>query len=423
MQFNFDVTRTTKNGLLGELLDEIKAYVHDMYLQTPLQNIQDFQEGQELKGRVLYVEPITKFVFLTLRGIGVVPKCELKIGQIISAKVLGKTSGGIYLQLNENEKGFVTFKRILNSLGKETFEDVIDLVNEKYPKGKSVQCRILDYNRLDSVYICSVEAAVLNEKYFTKEDLVLGQLVTAEVTEVKDAGLVVKFGHLQGFIDNLHLSNAQYTGNIKNRFRVGQKVKARVLCVKKSGSIRLTIKPALIESDLCLSSPDQAETGKVFPGVVIKRGNIGALIVFYGDVTGFVHSSRLLPEAKADARDLLFDGQVVNVTIIGKSSKGIDLSLIPIKEENLASNKFVEKKQKLEGTSGEKRIELQIIQGTLKIGEEVSGTITSIQEKGLLVNVVDKNVQAFLPLHHLSVNYDLNPTLLSMFSFSVQNIA
>lgn len=417
MQFNFDVTKITKNGLLGELLDEIKAYVPDMYLQTALQNVQDFQEGQELKGRVLYVEPITKFVFLTLRGIGIVPKCELKIGQIMTAKVLGRTSGGIYLQLNENERGFVTFRRILNSLGNETFEDVIDLVKEKYPKGKSVQCRILDYNRLDSVYMCSVEAAVLNEKYFTKDDLVLGQLVTAEVTEVKDAGLVVKFGNLQGFIDNLHLSNVRYTGNIKTRFRVGQKVKARVLCVKKSGSIRLTIKPALIESSLCLTSPDQAEIGKVFPGVVIKRSNFGALIVFYGDVTGFVQSSRLLPDTKADARDVLFDGQVINVTIIGKSSKGIDLSLVPIKEEN----KFVERKQK-EKNSGKVEVEKQIKQGKLKIGEEVSGTITSIQEKGLLVNVVDKNVQAFLPLHHLSINYDLNPTLLSMFLFSMQNI-
>lgn len=87
MQFNFDVTNICKNGLLGEVLGQHKAYVHDMYLQKPLQDVHEFHEGQQLKGRVLYVEPITKFVFLTLRGIGMAPKPELKVGQIINAKV------------------------------------------------------------------------------------------------------------------------------------------------------------------------------------------------------------------------------------------------------------------------------------------------------------------------------------------------
>lgn len=87
MQFHFDIVTITKNGLLGQLLDENRAYVHDMYLQKPVQDVNAFKEGQELKARVLYIEPITKFVFLTLRGIGTVPKPELKVGEVISAKV------------------------------------------------------------------------------------------------------------------------------------------------------------------------------------------------------------------------------------------------------------------------------------------------------------------------------------------------
>lgn len=320
--------------------------------------------------------------------------------------MLGRTSGGICLALNENEKGFVTYKRILNSLGKEPFDDVIDLVKEKYPKGKSVKCRILDYNRLDSVYICTVEASVLKETLFTKDDLICGLMVMAQITEITSAGLVVKFGRLQGFIENLHLSNSQYSETIKRKFRVGQKLRAKILCVKRSGSIRLTVKPALLKSNLCLYRPEQAEPGKQFPGVVVKYSRSGALVVFYGDVAGFVKSSRLFPEQTAPAQDLLFEGQVVNATVIGRSSKGIELSLIPVKQE--------------ESTETEQR-ETKESKQEISLGEEVSGTVTKILKKGLFVNVAHKNIEGFVPLHHLSINYDLNPLLLSTcFQFRFQ---
>lgn len=324
---------------------------------------------------------------------------------------MGRTSGGIYLKLSDTEKGFVTFRRIFNSLGNDTFVDIMNIVKDKYPRGKELKCRILDYNRLDAVYICAVEASILNERFFTKDDLTLGQLVTAYVTEIKDGGLVVKFGHLQGFIDNIHLSNAEYSENIKSKFRVNQKLKARVLTITNNNSIRLTAKPALVESDLCLVSSDQAEIGKLYPGVVIRRTKFGALIIFYGDVKGFVYCTHLLPGETADARDVLFDGQVVNVTITGQNSKGLELSLIPVKDEvsGTDENESFKEESEMEEES-EKQHELV----KLKIGQEVSGTIHKIKEKGLIVNL-DKGEKAVMPLNHLSVNYDLNPLLLSTF--------
>lgn len=387
MQFNVDITNVLKNGLLGNFMDQHKAYVHDMYLQKPLQTVSNFREGQEVKARVLYVEPITKIVFFTLRGIETTIEHGLKIGQIISAKVLGRTSGGIYLQLNKTDKGFVTFRRILNSLGKNTFEDITELVEKRYPEGKEVSCRILDYNRLDAVFICAVEAAILKEKFFTPQDLTIGQLVTAEVTEIKDAGLVVKFGHLQGFIDNLHLSNSQYSDTIKSKFRKQQKLKARVLSVRKSGSVRLTIKPALLESDLCLANPDQVEVWKEYPGVVVKRSEFGAVVAFYGEVSGFIHSSKLLPGEWADARDVLFDGQVVNVTVIGRMIKGLDLSLIPVRAEEL-ENVRKSKKEKMKRKAGngeeamkkEKRVKNGILERVSFV--EQQGVVEKVCETG-----------------------------------------
>lgn len=300
--------------------------------------------------------------------------------------MLGRTSGGIYLQLNETEKGFVTFKRIINSLGNEP-DDIMDLVNKKYPKGKEVKCRILDYNRLDAVYVCTVETSVLNEKFFTIDDLTLGQLVTGNILEINNAGVVVKFGNLQGFIDNFHLSNTQYSEKIKSKFRIQQKIKVRILSILKTNSIRLTAKPALVESELCLSNYDDAEIGKQYPGVVIRRDQSGALISFYGNVKGYVYCTHLLRGESADARQLLFDGQVVNATIIGRNVKGLELSLISVKEEDVEielEQTVSEKRNRKQKKAKVKEETVKLEEEPLDTPEEVSGTINKVQKKAKL---------------------------------------
>lgn len=133
------------------------------------------------------------------------------------------------MKLSEGGMGFVTYRRVLNNEKKQL--DTVatgDIIKKRYPINRRVECRILDYNRMDCVYICTVEESVLHERYFTTDNLSVGQLVEARVIQIKNDGLVLKFGHLTGFVDNVHLSNALYTENIKSKFSVNQKVKSRL---------------------------------------------------------------------------------------------------------------------------------------------------------------------------------------------------
>lgn len=132
------------------------------------------------------------------------------------------------MKLNEDGIGFVTYRRILNNEKKQLDTvGVGDIIQQKYPVNRRLDCRILDYSRMDCVYICTVEESVLHDSYFTADNLTLGQLVEAKVVQIKDDGLVLKLGRLSGFVENVHLSNALYTKNIKSKFRINQKVKAR----------------------------------------------------------------------------------------------------------------------------------------------------------------------------------------------------
>lgn len=103
----------------------------------------------------------------------------------------------------------------------------INKVKRKYAPGHSIHCRILDYNRMEDLYICTVEKALLQENIFAVEDLTVGQSVEATVVEVNPSGIVVKCGNVTGFVENLHLSNSAYSETIKSKFRVKQKVKGR----------------------------------------------------------------------------------------------------------------------------------------------------------------------------------------------------
>lgn len=58
----------------------------------------------------------------------------------------------------------------------------------------------------------------------------------------------------------------------------------------------------------------------------------------------------------------------------------------------------------------------------LEIGQTVSGIVTSIQKTGLIINVIDTDEEAFMPLHHLSVWYQLNSDLLSKFQILILNL-
>lgn len=49
------------------------------------------------------------------------------------------------------------------------------------------------------------------------------------------------------------------------------------------------------------------------------------------------------------------------------------------------------------------------------VGEEVNVTVCKVNNDGIEVQVKNKNLQAFIPLHHISVSYDLNSALLSRY--------
>lgn len=213
----FQVNKLLKDGLKGTVMNEVfTAYVNEHQLGNALLVPDDFEVNATYEGRILYVMPLTKLVYLTLnlRGESDIKSEEtntdeddkadqeelntLKRGDIIEeAKVQHLGTGGVILILNNKFKGILSFKSIkANYKGNYDQDELL----AKYSKESRHKVRILDYDVMDSLYICTDDTAIVNEKFFALDDFRPGDFVTAKVKKFNEkiGGYTMQVGMTTG---------------------------------------------------------------------------------------------------------------------------------------------------------------------------------------------------------------------------------
>ncbi|XP_066256179.1 rRNA biogenesis protein RRP5-like [Euwallacea similis] len=368
--------KITPYGIQGKFNETFIGYIDETFLAKPLKRTSDYREGRILKAYILYVEPTTKIAYLTLRSLEKEEKPELNIGDVVRAEVFHATNSGVFFSLPGKNKGFVTNKRLINSITKKPNANLIEAVNLKFSVDSTHQCRILDYNHISRTYICTPEMNVVKEKAFTASDLSPGQLVQVTIVAVKEEGIVVETGHVKGFVPNLHVSNIEYTSNVKKRFKEGQQVSARVLS-GEDNKILFTLKPSLVENKECLTNIDDAEAGKKYMGVVAKMTDMGALIVFYANTKAWLRQKGL-GKGTSETSNYFFVGQVVNVYISKKDEK-INVSLSPPKIKKTKPN----------------------------VGGKYRVIVKAVINEGIKVKVENSTFKGLIPNAHLAANLSL----------------
>lgn len=141
-------------------------------------------------------------------------------------KRIGK---GLIVNFTEGEKGFVPYRRLVNAVHTRDNEDIVEVINKKFPSGSVHKCRILDYIFMDMLYVCTFEKEELKEMIFSVSDLEVGKKCKVKIETVKPTGIVVKAGKVTGFVTNLHLSDVSYSENIKKKYKIGQSVQAKLV--------------------------------------------------------------------------------------------------------------------------------------------------------------------------------------------------
>ncbi|XP_037828892.1 LOW QUALITY PROTEIN: protein RRP5 homolog [Lucilia sericata] len=333
---NFQVSKVLKNGLQGSIMNEVyTAYVNEHQLADPLTLPEDYEVNVKYEARILYVMPLTKFVYLTLNLRNNVDtktetseegddeestKTKLNPGDIVeNAKVHHLGTGGVVLILNNKFKGIISYKTIkANYKGNYDQDELL----AKYARKSKHTVRITNYDIMDSMYICTDDAAAVNEKYFSFNDIKPGDFVTATVKEInhKVGGYSLQLGRINAFIEKLFLAPSAKTLDPKT------KVKCRVVHVNPERKlVYLTNRSEYMnKSSKPLLSLDEAKVNSNYLGTVVKCTNTFALVKFFGDVKGVFYKQNALPGQLEN----LEEGQTIQFRIASKKDDQLILGLV-----------------------------------------------------------------------------------------------
>src|SRR5690606_13697421 len=67
---------------------------------------------------------------------------------------------------------------------------------------------------------------------------------------------------------------------------------------------------------------EEPEDGHIYTGKVVKIGDFGAFVNFFGSKVGLVHVSQIANDRVAKVSDVLSEGQAVKVKLLGFDDRG-----------------------------------------------------------------------------------------------------
>jgi small subunit ribosomal protein S1 len=270
------VTNITDYGAFVELEPGIEGLIHVSEMSWTKKNVHPgkiVSTSQEVEVQILEVDPVKRRISLglkqTMRNPWEVFVEKYPPGSTVEGEVKNKTEFGLFLGLDGDVDGMVH----LSDLDwKRPGEQVI----EEYKKGDKVQAQVLDVD-VEKERISLGIKQLAGDPMATAGEMKKGDVITTEVTEIKEAGIDVKIvgSDLSAFIKRSELARDR-NDQRSDRFQVGQKVDARVVLFdRRAQKVQLSIKALEVaeekEAIAQYGSSDSGATLGDILGTALKR--------------------------------------------------------------------------------------------------------------------------------------------------------
>ena len=198
-------------------------------------------------------------------------------------------------------------------------------LNGHFAIGSSHTCRVKQFHLFDNLIEVSLKTSFIERKELSINDLAVGSIVEGTIKKFKTNGIYVRLGFgLNGFIHNMHLTDAPFVNLGKNRdklFAEKKRIKCRITRIDLSSrvpKISLTVKKTLLsmnEQDI-ISDYSDVKPGMSSTGVVCLITEKGVLLEFFGRVCGFI-PIKFLATYKIEHPEKVFDiGQLIKCTVV-----------------------------------------------------------------------------------------------------------
>jgi small subunit ribosomal protein S1 len=326
-------------------------------------------EGEVVHGQVVRVDKDEVLVDIGYKSEGVIPVSELsirrsvnpqdevQIGEEIDALVLTKEDAEGRLILSKKRARFeLAWKRIEEAA--ESGEPVEGRVIEVVKGGlildlgvrgflpaslvdirrvqdldeflsQELRCKVIELNRSRNNVVLS-RRAVLEEERKDQRQRILDKLTPGDVVEgtisnIVDFGAFVDLDGMDGLI---HISELSWShvNHPSEVLEIGQNVRVKVLDIDRDRQ-RISLGLKQTQTDPWQQVLDSYSEGDVVQGRVTKVVTFGAFVEILPGVEGLVHISELAQHHVENPREVVSQGDVVNVKIIEVDAERRRLSL------------------------------------------------------------------------------------------------
>ncbi|NLF01910.1 MAG: S1 RNA-binding domain-containing protein [Anaerolineales bacterium] len=239
-------------------------------------------------------------------------------------------------------------------------------------EGDHVPVCVLNLQGRDGEIVCSIHQGLQRKDWLDAQALQeSGELVTAEVIDHNRGGVVVAFRQLRGFVPNSHLSSGgrRVQGPQLDQLReslVGQQLHLVVIEVDQQRR-RLVLSQRQAERHRREQLLDELEDGQVCTGTVCNLTDFGAFVDL-GGMDGLVHISELDWAHVDHPAEVLQVGDEVQVVVL---SVDRERGRVGLSRKRLLPDPW------------------QRITASLRAGDLVTGTVTSVADFGVFVDVGD----------------------------------
>jgi small subunit ribosomal protein S1 len=233
--------------------------------------------------------------------------------RIVAMKVTGHNRGGLLVE-SDGLAGFVPFSHLIELAGKE-HEVNRDVSLETYI-GKMLNVKVIECVPEDGRVVFSERAALAEpgKRAELFHNLSSGKRTRGTVTNITDFGVFVDLGGVEGLI---HISELSW-GRVSHPnqiVKLGEEIDVQVLDISAERCrVALSLK-RLTQNPWERALTDFAE-GTVLPAVVTSVLSYGAFARINAGVEGLIHASEMPLEANQSPRELLKEGQDINVRVL-----------------------------------------------------------------------------------------------------------
>ena len=318
----------------------------------------DFSEGDVVTGTVVRVDKDEILVDIGYKSEGVIPVAELSIrrsvnpdeevtvGDEIDALVLQKEDADGRLILSKKRARFEkAWKRIEAAAesGEPVEGHVIEVVKggliidlgvrgflpaslvdirrvqdlEEY-RDQILLCKVIELNRSRNNVVLS-RRAVLEEERKEARQQILDRLspgveVEGQISNIVDFGAFVDLDGIDGLI---HISELSWShvNHPSEVLEIGQRVRVKVLDVDRDRQ-RISLGLKQTQTDPWQRLMDECTQGDVVAGRITKVVTFGAFAEIVSGVEGLIHISELAEHHVENPREVVQQGQDVNVKIV-----------------------------------------------------------------------------------------------------------